>query len=79
MWLVYEAEAEAEAAQALIWEAVKPPFEMRDGEPLPDRVTQRWAIPRRAAEGWVIAAPPEAVPDLGGTPLAEATFPEDDA
>lgn len=50
MWLVYATEAEAEAAQAAIWDAVKPPAEMRDGEPVPDRITQRWAIPRLAAE-----------------------------
>ena len=76
MWLVYPNEAEAEAAQAAIWDAVKPPAEMRDGEPVPHRVTQRWAMPRLAAEGWAIAAPPVAVAGVGGVAMAEVTFPE---
>lgn len=77
MWLVYPTEAEAEAAQALIWDAVKPPFEMRAGEPVPERITQRWAIPRLAAEGWAIAAPPAPVAGAGGTAFANVTFPDE--
>ncbi|MFN3990064.1 MAG: hypothetical protein ACK4IS_07380 [Erythrobacter sp.] len=76
MWLVYPSEAEAEAAQELIWAAVKPPAEIRDGVPVPERITQRWAVPRLAAEGWAIAAPPQAVPGLGGILLGEVAFPE---
>jgi hypothetical protein len=76
MWLVYPTEAEAEAAQAAIWDAVKPPAEMRDGEPVSDRITQRWAIPRLAAEGWAIAAAP--VEGIGGATFDAVTFPEVD-
>jgi hypothetical protein len=78
MWLVYPTEAEAKAAQALIWEAIKPPAEIRDGEPVADRITQRWAIPRLAAEGWAIAAPPVPVAGIGGTAFDTVTFPEVD-
>lgn len=78
MWLVYATEAEAEAAQALIWEAVKPPFEVRDGAPLPERITTRWAVPLLAQEGWAIAAPPVPVPGAGGTALDDVTFPEEE-
>lgn len=78
MWLVYATEAEADAAQAAIWDAVKPPVETRDGAPIPDRVTQRWAVPRLAAEGWAINAPPAPVEGIGGAAFDAVTFPEVD-
>jgi hypothetical protein len=78
VWLVYPTEAEAEAAQAAIWDAVKPPAELRDGQPMPDRITQRWAMPSLAAEGWAIAAPPAPVEGIGGTVFDTVTFPEVD-
>jgi hypothetical protein len=76
MWLLFATEAEAEAAQALIWDAVKPPAEIRDGKPLPDRVTERWAVPRLVAEGWAIAAPSAPVKGVGGKVVAAVTFPD---
>lgn len=76
MWLVYPTHAQAEAAQALIWDAIKPPFELRGGKPQPSRITLRWADPVECKEGWAIPAPEQPVKDAGGTEMARPTFPE---
>lgn len=78
MWLVYPTEAQADAAQAAIWDAVKPTVETRDGAPIPDRITQRWATPRQSVEGWAIAAPPAPIPGIGGAAFDNVAFHEVD-
>lgn len=74
-WLVYPSLSEAEAAEALIWDAIKPPFEVRGGEPQKVRVTQRWADPVECKEGWAIPAPEQAIKGVGGAEMARPTFP----
>lgn len=76
MWLLFTSEARAAAAQKAIWEAIRPPFEVRgDGVPQEKMITRRWAIPVRAAEGWVIPAPEIKVEAAGGVEIEQPTFP----
>ena len=87
MWLVFKSLAEAERAQAQIWEALKPAFELRNKVQQQSRVTTRWANPQEAKEGWAILIPekgekgwamlePEKVIEgLGGVLNKQPTFP----
>jgi hypothetical protein len=76
MYLLFGTQEEAEKAQAAIWQAVRPPAEIRDGKAVPDRITQRWATPRECKEGWVIEAPPKDVDGIGGKLIESPSFPE---
>lgn len=73
MWLAYQTEAAAEAAQAAIWAALRPPHEMCAGQPVVP-VTVRWATPMICGQGWAIPAPPDGLL-WGGTAIAAPDFP----
>jgi hypothetical protein len=49
-YLVFDTEAEAEAAQALIFSSMAV-AETRNGQPVLEPVTTRWDIPRELADG----------------------------
>jgi hypothetical protein len=56
---VFDTEAEAEAAQALIFSSMVV-AETRNGQPVLEPVTTRWAIPQQITDGrWVIPSPDE--------------------
>ena len=60
-YLVFDAEAEAIAAESQISENMgysKPGINAATGEVEPDALTTRWAIPRQIADGrWVFESP----------------------
>ena len=79
-WLIFDTEEAAETAQAVIWDIVRPPAEVRGGKPVPERVTVRWAVPVPVEGGWAVPLPSgfDLKHDLPShTEVAEVSRPEE--